>query len=149
MKLPLASGVLSSAAVFDSKPAMPSACGRWVMRVDRAFDRKDQPASGHQLPPDSYRELVPSDRWEVTLNGSNVRVRQLDCPRESAAELDGSESASVNGVRYFELRTITWGGMTGGRFVLRGSEAELTLFGSDVPVVLSERGPLVSHVKER
>ncbi len=32
-----------------------------------------------------------------------------------------------------------------GRFIMRGQDAELTLFGSGVPILASERGKLVAH----
>jgi hypothetical protein len=42
-------------------------------------------------------------------------------------------------------RTIGRGAFAGGRFVVRGDEAELALYGSGVPVAASERGELVAR----
>jgi hypothetical protein len=40
---------------------------------------------------------------------------------------------------------LTGGTMAGGRFVISGGRAELTIYGSGVPIVESERGTLVQR----
>ena len=129
MKLPLATGVLSSIP-----PPAPMIC---ILRVDRVFDRVEQPRfPNDDLPDTSYKSVPNEDRWEVTVDGDQVFLTQKE------QRLRGRESSNVFGERRFD---ITEGSVAGGRFVLRGEDAELTLFGSGVAVVSSERGKLVSR----
>lgn len=141
MKLPLTT-VLLSAAVMGGCGG-PTTAGRYVMRVDRTFDRSSQPElPSDELPPESYRPTPPSDRWDVTIEGSRVVLEPIGQARPGASRLEGKETSSGGGERRF---TIEHGSFAGGLFVMRGDEAELTMFGSGVPVVSSERGKLVSR----
>lgn len=145
MKLPLASGVLSATAAFHPGPASGASSGRFVLRVDRTFDRREQPSrSDEELEVDSYRDSAPSDRWLVVLRGPSLRVTELTLAEGVSAHLEGTEiaSASPSRERRFELRATNFGAL-GGRFVIRGDEAELTIYGGDVPIVASERGLLI------
>jgi hypothetical protein len=113
------------------------------MRVDRTFDRKAQPTlDSDELPPDSYREGAPADRWEIAIDGSRIVLTPIGASFGGVRQLEGHEESGGSGERRFAIGN---GGLgSTGRFVLRGDEAELTIFGSGVPVVLSERGKLLS-----
>ena len=131
MKLPLATGVLSSVP-----PPAPMIC---LFRVDRVWDRAEQPRlPNDDLPDTAYRsfgeEVSSSKHWEVMVDGEEV---VLVCGK---TRLRGRESSNVFNERRFDL---TEGALAGGRFVLRGEDAELTLFGSGVPLLSSERGKLI------
>ena len=119
------------------------ACGatsRYVMRVDRQFDRAAQPPSPHQeLAGQTYRAEAPTDRWEVSIDGPRLTLVAIGTHATNVTKLEGREVASKAGERRFDLQ----GAVAGGRFVLREGEAELTLYGSGVPVVSSERGRLL------
>ena len=144
MKLPLATGLLLSAAVLVG---CGGATSRYVMRVDRTFDRSvaQQPQlPSEALPPESYRPASPADRWEVTIDGSKVvlvPIGEQQLPT-NVTRLEGTEVPSG---RPDERRFDLDGSVAGGRFLLRGDDAELTLFGAGVPVVSSERGKLVTR----
>jgi hypothetical protein len=146
MKLPLATGLLS-AAIFAGGCATSSGAGtattRYVMRVDRTFDRSGQPQMpSEELTADSYRSGPPADRWDVSIEGSRVILTPIGQAPGGVTRLEGNETAGVPGERRFELHE---GAFAGGRFVVRGDEAELTMFGSGVPIVSSERGKLVGR----
>lgn len=131
MKLPLATGVLSG-----TPPPAPLIC---ALRVDRIWDRTEQPhLPDDDLPDTSYRSLgdEPSfvKQWEVTVDGDQLVMTSGN------QRLRGRETSNVFNERRFE---ITDGAVAGGRFVMRGTDAEITLFGSGVPVVSSERGKLI------
>ncbi|MBX3228685.1 MAG: hypothetical protein KIT84_08535 [Labilithrix sp.] len=127
MKLPLATAVLSS-----TPPPAPTLC---VLRVDRVFDASEQPRlPNDDLPDTSYVPTPAIDRWEVTIDGEQVTLVT------EALRLEGRETSNVFGERRFE---ITSGAPKGGRFVVHGVDAELTLFGGNEPVASSERGKLV------
>lgn len=131
MKLPLATGVLSG-----TPPPAPLVR---LLRVDRIWDRAEQPRfPDDELPDSSYRSLgdEPSfvKQWEVTVDGDQVILVS------GVQRLRGRETSNVFNERRFE---ITEGSSVGGRFVMRGEDAEITLFGSGVPIRSSERGKLI------
>ncbi len=129
----------------SSSPAAAPAAARYVLRVDRVWGRGAQPANPvDELPAESYRAEAPSDRWEVALDGSRVVLTSMATADAGPTRLEGTEAAPSPGSaeRRFDLGAGTF---AGGRFVLRGGEAELTVFGSGVPIVSSERGTLVAR----
>jgi len=127
MKLGLATGVLSSIP-----PPAPMICS---LRVDSVWDRAEQPRLPDDVLPDaSYLAPDVPHSWEVTVDGEHVTLVSSD------EKLRGRETSNVFNERRFE---ITEGAFAGGRFVMRGEDAELTLFGSGVPILWSARGKLV------
>lgn len=141
MKLPLATGLLWAAVLLG--------CGgstsRYVMRVDRMYDRNaaQQPrVPSEDLPPESYQAAAPTDRWAVAIEGSKVVLTPIGEHPMKVTRLEGKEVASS---RPEERRFDLDGSFAGGRFLLKGDDAELTLYGSGVPVVSSERGKLVTR----
>lgn len=130
MKLGLATGVLSS-----TPPPAPTL---WLLRIDRVWDRAEQPRLPEdELPDESYAALPEDDRgdvrWEVTVDGEHVALVRGE------QRLRGRETSNAWSERRFE---ITEGAVAGGRFVMRGEDAEITLFGPGVPILSSERGKL-------
>ena len=141
MKLPLATGLLSAAVL--------AGCGgsttQYVMRVDRMYDRSaaQQPqVPPEELAPESYRPAAPADRWQVVIRGSKVVLTAIGEHPTKVTRLEGKEVPSG---RPEERRFDLEGVLGGGRFLVHGDDAELTLFGSGVPVVSSERGKLVTR----
>jgi hypothetical protein len=114
------------------------------MRVDRVFDRTAHPWHADQLTADSYRDDTPSDRWEVAIEGASIVLTEMGTSPAPAARLEGKEAWSTEGERRFQVVGGGSGDHEQGLFVLRGDEAELTLFGARQPIVMSERGKLLS-----
>jgi hypothetical protein len=142
MKLPLATGFLSG-KVFVTGDAAQADRGRYRMRVDRVFDFRAQPwLDTEDLSAESYREGAPSDRWEVAIDGSSVVLTELGAESPSS-RLEGIEAWKGDGERRFHVGYGEGYGHAG-LFVVRGDEAELTLFAPGYPVVRSERGKLLS-----
>ena len=135
MKLPLATGVLSS-----TPPPAPLIC--WL-RIDRIWDRKEQPRFPHDdLPDTSYRsfgdEASYAKQWDVTVDGDQVLLTS------GKQRLRGRETSNMFNERRFEItESQDARSFAGGRFVMRGTDAEITLFGSGVPILSSERGKLI------
>jgi hypothetical protein len=93
MKLPLASGLLS-AAVFDCASTGGPSSGRYVMRVDRKFDRNAHPLlPTDELSSDSYRELAPADRWQIAIDGPRVVLTQIGDSLAGVGRLEGQEES--------------------------------------------------------
>ncbi|MBX3230480.1 MAG: hypothetical protein KIT84_02895 [Labilithrix sp.] len=142
----LAFAVLALAACAGSS-APSSSTPRSVLVVDRTFDRARQPPSpSTDLPAASYQVVAPAERWTIAIDGDHVVLTPIG-EGEARTRIEGRESgsgsgSSSSGERRFEL---TEGVFAGGRFVLRGDEAELTIFGSGVPIVSSERGKIVAR----
>jgi hypothetical protein len=143
--------VMSMQAACGAEPRPSSTAqgsspdGQYVLRVDRQLDREEQPdLPTSALPAEGYRALPPTDRWNVSIGGSRVVIVPGDQPSDlGLTRIEGRETRSATaGERYFE---ITSGVPAGGRFTVRGEEAELTIFGSGVPVVSSERGRLITR----
>jgi hypothetical protein len=151
MKLPLATGLLSAAIVAcsgGSGTASTSTTGsKLVMRVDRSFDRSSGTPGAKipddDLPAETYKPIAqPIDRWEVTIEGSRVILVPVTPLHATQGQVEGVETTEKAklGERRFDLQK---GAFAGGRFVLRGDDAEVTMYGSGVPVVSSERGKLI------
>jgi hypothetical protein len=141
MKLPLATGFLSAATPADRTREN----GRFRMRVDRVFDRRSQPwLDPDELTAESYREGAPSDRWEVAIQGSSITLTEMGAESRPATRLEGTEAWTPGVLEEGERRFALDQGQDGvGLFVVRGDEAELTLFGPGFPIVMSERGKLL------
>jgi hypothetical protein len=155
MKLPLATGILSAAilvggcggATTSTSGTGSSTAGHYVMRVDRTYDKSQQPTGpSDTLPDESYRERAPADRWEIAIEGNRVVLTEIGSPSGIAdRRLEGTLAPeSTNTERRFELGDGKLGGGNG-RLILRGDEAELTIFGSGVPILMSERGKLLTR----
>jgi len=115
--------------------------GAWVLVVDREWDRSLAEA---RFPHDplteaAYVALAEPTSVPLTVSGDGTRV---DIGGD--ASLVGTRTAGEEGVATYDLGQGTF---AGGRFVVWqqgvGLQAALTLYGSGVPIVQSQRGALV------
>ena len=143
MKLPLVVGLLFAGI---SLGCGGGSTARYVMRVDRTFDRSAAPQPGipdADLPSESYRSEAPVDRWEVAIEGDKVVLTSIGEHPLLGDKVRRLEGKARSGGRTDERRFDLDGSIAGGRFSVHGESAELTLYGSGVPVISSERGKLV------
>jgi hypothetical protein len=114
--------------------------GVWIFRPDREWDRG---AGTVQSPHDTlnaawYKPIAPGTVDTVVVS-DHARLVSV-----GAHALKGQYFASDPTRLWFELTS----GMTGGRFVVwhagSGFQAELTFYGSGLPILKSVRGALVS-----
>ena len=113
---------------------------RYVLRVDETLaSRNGIQFPTNAIPDDHYAPVAPSDRYEVAFDGDHVKITTLGT--SSVRELQGTLSWSRVGEKKYHLDNTFAGGM----FVVNGERGELTIFGSGVPVVLSERGQLIEQ----
>ncbi|MBN1948002.1 MAG: hypothetical protein JW797_20205 [Bradymonadales bacterium] len=115
--------------------------GEWVMQVDRRWNGE---LGDIQLPTDpleeeDYEPVEDGASYTVLVSGGWEFVSIGDTP------LVGRLTATTSGYLWYD---ITDGAFAGGRFLVwvgeAGLQAELTLYGSGLPIVASERGALVS-----
>ncbi len=111
--------------------------GVWHLAVDRDVRTWTSSPPLEPLPESAYAPVAagPRYRFDVSENGRRIEVAE---PR-MVGRLQGTSS----GRSTFDL---VEGAPTGGRIVVwrgsRGLEAELTIYGSGVPIIKSERGAL-------
>jgi hypothetical protein len=152
MKLPLATGLLSATIIACTGGGSNTAntnttANKLVMRVDRSLDKGGNPAQkfpDDDIAAESYKPIgQPVDRWEVSIEGSHVILVPVTPLTSNQGQVEGVETTdkAKPGERRFDLQK---GVFAGGRFVLRGADdAEVTMYGSGVPIVSSERGKLI------
>jgi hypothetical protein len=114
--------------------------GDWLLHVDRVWDGK----SGHiQFPTDSfsdsdYKAVSQSTDYAVAVSSSGAAISIGSMAFKGARKPDSADRI---------LFDLSAGTFAGGRFVvwvgLTTLEAELTIYGSGLPIVKSERGSLV------
>lgn len=113
--------------------------GNWRLAVNRAWP----PSSGgvqlptDELPESAYSPITNGTSYAVAVSSNWLNAKVGSTPYA------GSLEASRDGKLHYSLGAGTF---AGGRFVVwrgtDGLEAELTLYGSGVPIVSSERGTL-------
>ncbi len=113
--------------------------GEWVMQVNRQWDHE----SGNVLIPlepldeEDYQHVDDGASYSVEVSGGRAYVAVGDPP------LLGELISDTDGKLKYDLTTGTF---AGGRFVVWAVEselqAELTIYGSGVPIASSERGTL-------
>jgi hypothetical protein len=118
-----------------------------VFVVDRDLDANALVAAGKSTIDDldetHFRRHAPEERYEVVLDGSRATIRSLMTHAPFAGRtFDGELHTTNPAIRRFQIEK---GILAGGTFTLRGSDAELTFYGSGVPIVSSERGKIVSR----
>ncbi len=120
--------------------AAPFGDGPWRLQVDR---RRNHAASGGQFPDDpldekDYEPVQDGPTYAVTVSQDWRSVTIGSEP------LLGTSIPDPTGALRYDLSTGTF---AGGRFRVwvgeTGLQAERTLYGSGVPIVISERGPLL------
>lgn len=108
---------------------------RYVLRVDQTLSPHARIRFPNDAIDDSHYLAVvpPRDRYEVVLRGDHATVAPLD---GSWRPLSGERSVGTRGETIFDSEE--------GRLIIQGSRAELTFYGSGVPVTDSDRGTLVT-----
>lgn len=113
--------------------------GAWKLEADRAWRHPD---GGVTLPTDplsesDYQPLTPTKVYQVVLSNAGTTVTVGTTP------YSGTRAAMSSDLVTFDLSTGTF---AGGRFVVwpaqTNLQAELTIYGSGIPIVSSERGAL-------
>lgn len=110
--------------------------GAWTLRVDRAWTAPDGVTSPTVALDEADYHAVTGPDYAVVITETAVEVG--DVPME------GIRGADVGVRAHFDLDGGTF---AGGRFQVwddGGLQAELTLFGSGVPIASSERGALIA-----
>lgn len=130
------------AAEPNSSPAWISD-GEWELKVDREWVKEGAQALPTSLTEDDYRLVSDGSRYSVVVTEGckKVEIRGMGADGEPPPK-KGARHASGDPAVYW----LQEGTFAGGQFVLlrgdRGLEAELTMFGSGVPIISSERGSL-------
>jgi hypothetical protein len=114
--------------------------GDWEFQVDRSWDGS---TGSVQFPTD----LLSDEDYEPVVNGSKVKVVVSQYGERVAigeGPVEGTRVPSTDDLVRYELDAGTF---AGGRFVVWAVDdclqAELTIYGSGLPIVQSERGGLV------
>lgn len=113
--------------------------GSWTLRVDRRYqaDENSSTLPTDSLAEESYQATTAHD-YSVSVSEDVSRVTIGTEPWVGELTSDEASSLTFN---------LTDGTFAGGRFVVwstaQGLQAELTLYGSGVPIAQSERGSLV------
>ena len=119
--------------------------GRWVLQIDRAI-------LVERLGLDRHSEEVDESEYRPISRGSTYPILVSD--RGARVEIDGKKRTAVHppmkGVRSSPTEPIVYklddGTFAGGRFVVwsgkNGLQGELTIYGSGVYLISSERGPI-------
>jgi hypothetical protein len=112
--------------------------GLWQLTIDRAFDQSVSPPFPSSMLAESVYQPVSNGRTyrvRVSENGSKISIEDLQVEGMLTKNLD-----------VYELRDTASGSRfgAGGRFIImvgkKGLEAELTTYGSGIPIIKSERG---------
>jgi len=114
--------------------------GAWVLEVDRRWSGQaaDVQLPGDRLDDSDYEAVADGPRHSLLVSHGWSSVAIGDTP------MLGELTPSRHGDLRYDLADGTF---AGGRFVVwvgeTGLQAELTLYGAGVPIVSSERGPLL------
>ncbi len=129
-------------ATDDNASGSPASItdGNWDFRVDRAWDGQSR-GTGLPMDPLTEADYVPvseGPEYSVVVSDSASHVSIGETPME------GQVAASVDDRVTYDLSDGTF---AGGRFVVwegdLGLQAELTIYGSGLPIVASERGDFI------
>jgi hypothetical protein len=121
--------------------------GTWIFTVDRVWTA---PEGGVDAPTDALDEAdyTPTDAaadWSIWLSEHGKAVALTEVSAEETA-IDGTRGDPVGDRLHYDL---TAGVFAGGRFEVWDDgflRAELTIYGSGVPIVSSARGDLVEII---
>jgi hypothetical protein len=116
--------------------------GVWLLTVDRALRPRELSTVGVPTDPLSEADFAPVDggaRHRLVVSEDAARIEIVD-PRTQSQMVAQLEQANAERLIY----GLVDGAFAGGRIVVwreaSGVQAELTIYGSGVPVVRSERG---------
>ena len=121
--------------------------GSWVLRVDRIWDsgsRRDPSSGSGRLDDAQYRPLSNTRNYSIVVSegGSQVKIGAQQRESVGPKNLWGSRASSGEELTY-ELD----GSFAGAKFVVwsgeHGLQGELTIYGSGVPILSSQRGAVL------
>jgi hypothetical protein len=148
--LAIASGACSSTGAHAGGDAATPASlasfvdGAWSFEADRTWHSQGSGVTRPSDPLDEsdYQPLTPTTVYRVVLSGAGTTVTIGTAPYA------GTRTATSWDAVTFELSTGTF---AGGRFAVwpgqTSLQAELTIYGSGVPIVSSERGTLTPNAR--
>lgn len=119
--------------------------GRWILRIDRAIlaERLGLNRRSEEVDESEYRPISKGSAYPILVSDRGAHV-----------EIEGRKRTAVHppmkGVRSSPAEPIVYrldgGTFAGGRFVVwsgkNGLQGELTIYGSGVHLISSERGPV-------
>lgn len=117
--------------------------GEWELKVDREWAREGDQSLPRSLTEDDYRLVSDGPRYSVVVTDGckKVEIREVGAAGEHPPKKGATHASGDPAVYWLQEGTFA-----GGQFVLlrgdRRLEAELTMFGSGVPITSSERGSL-------
>jgi hypothetical protein len=116
--------------------------GAWVLRIDRACPRCSM-TNPDQLRESDYRPISKGPTYPILITGKGTRV-EIGVERRLAVRppMKGARSSPTEPLIY----NLDEGTFSGGRLVVwsgkDGLQGELTIYGSGVYIITSERGPI-------
>ncbi|MBI9031552.1 hypothetical protein JEZ13_06085 [bacterium] len=109
----------------------------YILNIDRLCENPEVQSPIDNLHESNYYETSGNISYEVTFsdNGNNLIIEQ--------GYIQAEKTVDEEGCKYFELEEGTF---AGGRFIVWINEnrfnVELTIYGSGIPIIRSERGVL-------
>jgi len=140
LALPLA-GYSQTGQPADGHPSSPGLAGTWYFRVDRVWKGSGNPPFPSSLLAEStYSHVSNGPTYRIVISGTHPMGYEIsigDTPMRGYQQPPGAPQI------VFDLRDGTF---AGGRFLImhgkKGLEGELTIYGSGLPILESERGTL-------
>ena len=117
--------------------------GNWVFRVDRAWFGNGAAPQSDSLPESDFRPVSNGSRYPVLVTNGGERV-EIGGQKRTAVRppMKGVRSSPTAPLRY----NLNEGTFAGGRFAVwpgkNGLQGELTIYGSGVYIISSERGTI-------
>jgi hypothetical protein len=127
--------VIGAGACGGSVDETPS---RYVLHVDRTAGDTVSTGATEPIPDSSYNPIVAHDRYEIVVSGFDATITPI-VSVPWGGELHGVRVDATGDEMRFALDQRPF---AGGTLVIRGEQGELTLYGSGVPIVSSERGTI-------
>ena len=145
--LPLA-GHSQTGQPADGHPSSPGLDGIWYFRVDRVWNGSGNPPFPSSLLAEStYSHVSNGPTYRIVISGTGFQGYEIsigDIPMRGHQQPPGAPQI------IFDLREGTF---AGGRFLIThgkdGLEGELTIYGSGLPIIKSERGTLTRELSQR
>ena len=117
----------------------------YTLEVDRIANNPDVQFPSETLQESDYEQTDQGNRYRVSFSeNAETATVAVEPPAGEAAVMTGNIETDAEDLRRYEIEQ---GLFAGGRFIVwiadNHLEAELTVYGSGVPIVTSERGRLV------
>lgn len=117
--------------------------GNWVLRIDRAWHGNGSAPQPDRLPESDYRPATNGSTYSILLTKRGARL-EIGGKKRTAVRppMKGVRSSPTEPLLY----NLNEGTFAGGRFVVwsgrNGLQGELTIYGSGVYIISSERGTI-------